>query len=99
MVDVQIVGSDGNRLNTFHNNKVNYYRNNLDLMNKIKSYFNVSEVDVAALTIHYKGLVSSISYKHAIEFDIKRGDVKLLMNKVLSGGILCFKSFYKSTFR
>lgn len=100
VVDVQIVSYDNNRLNTFHNNKVNYYKNNSDLINMIKSDYCVSEVDVAAVTIHYKGPFNSISYKRALELDIlKPSDIKLIVNKVLLGGILCFKSFYSATFK
>lgn len=72
IVDIQVVGNDGNNLKTFNNNKFNYYNKNSDLKNYIKSYYNVAEVDVVAVALHYKGFACLQSFNWAAEFDIIR---------------------------
>lgn len=94
VIDIQVVGNDENKLNTFNSNKVNDYRNNTDLIDQVKSGYGVNEVDVIANTFHYKSFINLHSFKQVLEFDIlKKSDFKLLVNKVLMGGVTCLMHF------
>lgn len=91
VVDIQIVGNDKDNLNTCHKNKVNYYKNNVDVINFVKSERQLQYIIKVS---------SSTSFRRMLELDIiKKSDVRMIIDKVLLGGVSRFKSFYSSTFK
>lgn len=100
VLDVQIVGSDQNKLKTFNENKKRYYSRNSELRNRVMENYGLSEIDFIAITLHYKVFICCSSFKEALELHVlRKNDIKLTVNKVLLGGIICFNSFYRSTFK
>lgn len=99
-MDVQITGNDGYKLKNFNQNKVKYYRDNPCISDYILSNLNCTEVEFMALTVHYKDLVCKTSFKDCISNNIlTKSHFKLVTDKVLLGSLICFKSFYRSTFK
>lgn len=98
VIDAQIVNNANNTLNIYNENKIAYYRDCAPFVEKVKEIYNVRHVEVGAVTISYKGLWSPSSFKWIIENQfVPRHEIKFLTNKVLLGGLLSFRMFYKST--
>lgn len=98
IVDVQVVGNDINNLDQFHQNKVDYYSNNIGIRDFIAEKYGITDVVFGAVTISYKGIFNARSrgFLMANRF-IGKGDLKIIASRVMLGSILCFKSFYKTT--
>lgn len=98
LVDVQITNNDGRGLSKFNTNKINYYKHNLDLIDKLKEKHHLSDLNVFALTVSYKGFICKKSFTDLLgENILRRGDFKLIVDKVLLGGVLLWRYHQKST--
>ncbi|KAG8173760.1 hypothetical protein JTE90_013154 [Oedothorax gibbosus] len=97
VIDAQIVG-DSVDLNRAHRRKVNYYADNVTLVDGIKALYGVDVVRFYSTTLNWRGVWSQESLKPLLdERVIPRSMIPSLPTKVLIGGLACFNFFCKST--
>ncbi|KAG8171631.1 hypothetical protein JTE90_013064 [Oedothorax gibbosus] len=97
VIDAQVVG-DSVDLNRAHRRKVNYYADNVTLVDGIKALYGVDVVRFYSTTLNWRGVWSQESLNSLLEERvIPRSMIPSLPTKVLIGGLASFNFFCKST--
>lgn len=93
-----MTGNDRYFLNSFNQNKINYYGGHPGFIAAVRNQYNVTDVKVLALTITYKGLLNRRSVNSLIaEGLVGRRDLPFVASRAMVGTLSAFNYFYKST--